>query len=144
MADLVIGIVMLIFFFGLTAYSTITKDFSYDLKFWLQLLISGAGSFYILVYQNWDKIKNLLKRKEGDQVAEPVDNKPCDKPCDKPCGKGQSCLCAMLDSSDMRDYSTLVYLRKRAQEMQSQEMLDLVVKLNGLLFSTALQNQNKV
>lgn len=137
MADLIIGIVMLIFFFGLTAYSTITKDFSYDLKFWLQLLISGAGSFYILVYQNWDKIKNLFKRKEGDQVVEPVD----DKPCDKPCGKEQSCLCAMLNSNDMRDYSTLVYLRKRAQEMQSQEMLDLVVKLNGLLFSTALQNK---
>lgn len=141
MIDLIIGIAMLIFFFGLTAYSTITKDFSYDIKFWLQLLVSGVGSFYILFYQNWDKIKNLFKRKEGDQVVEPVDDKPCDKPCNKPCGKGQSCLCAMLDSNDMRDYSTLVYLRKRAQEMQSQEMLDLVVKLNGLLFSTALQNK---
>lgn len=131
MADLIIGIAMLIFFFGLTAYSTITKDFSYDLKFWLQLLISGAGSFYILVYQNWDKIKNLFKRKEGDQVPEPIVN-------DDSCGKA---CCKLLESKDLQDYATLVYLRKRAQEMQSQEMLDLVVKLNGLLFSTALQNK---
>lgn len=127
MIDLIIGIAMLIFFFGLTAYSTITKDFSYDLKFWLQLLISGVGSFYILVYQNWGKIKNLFKRKEGDQVPE---HDSCEKAC-----------CKLLESKDLQDYATLVYLRKRAQEMQSQEMLDLVVKLNGLLFSTALQNK---
>lgn len=131
MVDLIIGIVMLLFFFGLTAYSTITKDFSYDLKFWLQLLVSGIGSFYILVYPNWTRIKNIFKRKEGDRVPEP--NSDTDS-------SGKEC-CKLLETKDLQDYATLVYLRKRAQELNSQEMLDLVVKLNGLLFSTALQSK---
>lgn len=125
MLDLIVGIIMLIFFFGLTAYSTITKDFNYDLKFLVQMAISGGGAFYILFYQNWNKIMSFLKRKEGDDSME-------EESRDKNC---------CMSDKDMQDYATLVYLRKRAQEIQSQEMLDLVVKLNSLLFSTALQNK---
>ena len=47
----------------------------------------------------------------------------------------------MLDSKDMRDYSTLVYLKNRAKELNSQELLDLVVKMNTLLFTSALQEK---
>jgi len=136
--DTVIGFIMLLFCCAYGGYAFVTKDFNYDLKFFLQMLISAGGAFYILGWQNLDKIKNLFKRKEGDFVM--PDTEPTEPSCDK--NKCQSsCLCKMLDSKDMRDYSTLVYLKNRAKELNSQEMLDLVVKMNTLLFSSALQEK---
>jgi hypothetical protein len=135
--DIIIGFVMLLFFCAYGTYSLIVKDFNYDLRFLLQMLISAGGAFYILVWQNLDKIKSFFKRKEGDFVM------PETEKTEPACGMGQSCLCKMLDSKDMRDYATLVYLRNRAKELNSQELLDLTVKMNALLFAGSSQQDKQ-
>jgi hypothetical protein len=139
--DTIIGFIMLLFFCAYGGYSLVAKDFNYDLKFLLQMVVSAGGAFYILGWQNLSKIKNLFKRKEGDPAM------PEDKPANPEKDEGKQSCCvkcpcySMLDSKEMQDFSTLVYLKSRAKELNSQEMLDLVVKINTLLFSSALQEK---
>lgn len=125
--DLLIGIGMLVFFGYTVATFFLSKDLEPDPKFYAQMLISGAGSFYLLVVQNLDKVKELLSKLR----KKTVDNK------DK---KEEETLPLTTDKEYM-DYQCLVYLKKRADELKSKEALDLVIKLNTLLFSSGKQIQ---
>lgn len=126
--DLLIGIGMLVFFGYTVATFFLSKDLEPDPKFYAQMLISGAGSFYLLFVQNLDKVKNLLSK---------LRNKTVDNNTDK---KEEEALPLTTDKEYM-DYQCLVYLKKRADELKSKEALDLVIKLNTLLFSSGKQIQ---
>lgn len=136
--DIVIGFLMLLFFCGYGGYALVTKDFNYDLRFMLQMAVSAGGSLYLLVLPNLSKLKSFFTVKQREQEMDKSipelekENMQCDKGC--------KCSFATTDK-DMQDYFALIYLKNRAKEIQSQEMLDLVVKLNSLLFSTALQDK---
>lgn len=136
--DTIVGFAMLLFFLGYGSYAFVAKDFNYDLKFAMQMIVSLAGSIYLLVWPNLSKLKSLFtfkQRKEGDVVVEPV-MPNCGKSCDKP-------FCKLLEGKDLQDYAALVYLKNRAKELNSQELMDLVVKINTLLFAGSLQQDKQ-
>lgn len=136
--DTIVGFAMLLFFLGYGSYAFVAKDFNYDFKFALQMIVSLAGSIYLLVWPNLSKLKSLFtfkQRKEGDVVIEPV-APSCNKSCDK-------LFCKLLEGKDLQDYAALVYLKDRAKELNSQELMDLVVKINTLLFAGSLQQDKQ-
>lgn len=136
--DTIVGFAMLLFFIGYGSYAFVTKDFNYDLKFAVQMLVSFGGSIYLLVWPNLSKLKSVFTpkpRKEGDLVTEPIVPN-CGKVCDKP-------FCKFLEGKDLQDYAALVYLKNRAKELNSQELMDLVVKMNTLLFAGSLQQDKQ-
>lgn len=115
--------IMLLYFAGTVGYSMLHGSLNVDLhdaRFLLKLIISGGGAGY-LVYTDFDKLKSLFKQtnKVVPDVPKIVDN----------------------ESKYMTDYTSLVYLKNRAQELKSQEMMELVVKLNNLLFSLSVDKQ---
>lgn len=109
--DMLIGVGMLLYFIGLIAYSLITQDFEYSLKVYAQLAVSGGGAFYILVAQNFSKIKAWIAsfKKEDDTLK-------------------------LNDEYSLKDFEALTYLKKRALQIQSKEAYKLVTELNNLLF----------
>lgn len=134
--DIVIGFLMLLFFCGYGGYALVAKDFNYDLRFILQMAISAGGSLYLLVLPNLSKLKSFFTVKEKEVEKDIMPEKEELEQCNKKC-----CNAFAATDKDMQDYFALIYLKNRAKEIQSQEMLDLVVKLNSLLFSTALQDK---
>lgn len=124
--DLLIGIAMLLFFTYSIGNYFLRNDLEPDLKFYAQTGISGLGSFYLLFVQNFDKLKNILlnfRNKEMDNTNEKEEALPT------------------TTDKEYMDYQCLVYLKKRADELKSKEALDLVIKLNTLLFSSGKSTQ---
>jgi hypothetical protein len=123
--DIIIGLSMLGFFAYLLFCYFFIKDFEPDPRFYAQLGVSGVGFFYLLIIQNLNKVKDFMfkfyRKKDMD--------KNTDKNIDLP----------GTDEKEFMDYQCLVYLKKRAEELKSKEALDLVVKLNTLLFSSGKQ-----
>jgi len=115
--DIIIGFLFLIFFCGMGLFSLLKDNFEYTITFMLQMLISGGGGLFLL-YQNFSKIKDFLitkKKKDEDMNEKELD--------------------LSIEEKELMDYKTLVYLKKRAKEIDSAEMLELVIKMNNLLFS---------
>jgi hypothetical protein len=133
--DLIIGCFLLVVFCLLSGYHYLFGISVSELGFRqiIQLIISGGGGAYILspyVFGALKKIKipNFKFRKKED-----MDNTSYNS-----------------DDDSMNDFKALLYLKERAIEIDCQEALDLVVKLNTLLFSHAdhckeeeKQNENK-
>lgn len=115
---------MLIYFIGILAFSakngTLVSDL-YHTKFLLKLIVSGSGASYILIYQNLDKIKLFLNKKKEESMD-------TDKYKEE----------LKIEDKELMDYKTLAYLRSRAKELKSQEMMDLIVKINNMLFSLSV------
>lgn len=109
--DVLIGVGMLLYFVGLIAYSFVTQDFEYSLKVYAQLAVSGGGAFYILVVQNFAKIKSWISsfKKEDSTLT-------------------------LNDEYSLKDFEALTYLKKRAVQINSTEAYKLVTELNNLLF----------
>ncbi len=114
--DLAAAGLMLIYFvyvLGVSVYSQNLNFDLYDPTFILKLLISGGGAGY-LIYNNLEKLKSMFKTTTDKTQVDFKNN---------------------TQEKELMDYQSLVYLRKRAKELKSQELMDLVVKLNNILFS---------
>lgn len=116
--DLIIGLFLLVVFCILTGYHYLTGLSVSELGFkqLVQLVISGGGSVFILspfVINGLKKIKlpNFRKKKDMDNLS------------------------SSYDDDCMNDFKALHYLKDRAIEIDSKEALELVVKLNTILFS---------
>lgn len=123
--DLFIGIGMLLFFAYNVGNYFLNSNLEPDLKFYAQLAISGVGSFYLLLLKNFSGLKQMLpkfRNKDMDKNKEEITEKS-------------------TEDKDYMDYQALVYLKKRAEELKSKEALDLVIKLNTLLFSGGKSTQ---
>lgn len=114
--DLLVGIFMLIFFSVMGVLSLFKGELNPTLI--MQLLISGCGGVYLL-YQNFSKLKEFFTVTNKDKDKDMADKE----------------LDLSVEEKELLDYKTLIYLKKRAKEIDSPEMLDLVIKMNNLLFS---------
>lgn len=118
--DLIVGLLLLVYAGGLLVFSKINNNLNFDLyepMFLLKLGVSLSGAAYLIVYQNLNKIKDLLNKGAGVFNFDEKDTNTVSK--------------------DLMDYKALTYLRGRAKEIKSQEMMDYLVKINNLLFSNA-------
>ena len=110
--DFIAGLIMLVVFLGLGGYALSQNDFEYGTRFILQMIISGGGAAYILFKNlNIEWLKSLFNK--GEKVDIDIE----------------------ITEKDLVDYKVLVYLRGRAKEMGSKEMMDAVVLLNNMLFT---------
>ena len=138
--DLVIGIILIVSFFGVLVYSLMRGDIS-STRTMIQLIVSGVGSIIVLSPLSLKAIKKLSTKKEDSSKTE-KEREEMDK-------KEEACC---FDKEDMGDFKALSYLKERAIEIKSKEALDLVVKLNNVLFANDLsieeegekQDANKV
>jgi len=48
-----------------------------------------------------------------------------------------------IDEKSVTDFKCLHYLKHRAEEIESKEMLDLVIQLNTLLFNGCCKTEKK-
>jgi hypothetical protein len=110
--DIVIGILLIIGGFLYTSYAFMTDGFVFDLKFYLQIGSAFAGSCYIL----WGPIMELFK--SWQSTPDSVDE-----------GEEDECM-----GYCNKDFEALMYLKKRAKDIESKEAKDLVIKLNNILF----------
>ncbi len=123
--DIIIGLSMFGFFAYLLFCYFFTKDFEPDPKFYAQLGVSGAGFFYLIIMQNFNKVKDFMLKFYRKKDMDTNTDKNIDLPA--------------TDEKEFMDYQCLIYLKKRAEELKSKEALDLVIKLNTLLFSSGKQ-----
>jgi hypothetical protein len=93
----------------------------------IQLFVSGVGSLVILTPLAYRFIKGATSK---DKENKPTDNtkKEEEEEMDNEC-------CPLGNDETVADFKALHYLKERAIELQSKEALDLVVKLNTILFS---------
>jgi|688.fasta_scaffold232717_3 hypothetical protein len=118
--DIIIGLIMLLVFIGMGAYAFLTENFVFTNKYIAQLVISGLGAAYILTTNATKllpKIKpdmNKDKNKDDDDIEVNLHD---------------------IEDKELMDYRVLLYLKKRAKEIQSDKALELVIELNNLLFS---------
>ncbi len=111
---------MLLVFIGMGAYAFLTENFVFTNKYIAQLVISGLGAAYILTTNATKllpKIKpdmNKDKNKDDDDIEVNLHD---------------------IEDKELMDYRVLLYLKKRAKEIQSDKALELVIELNNLLFS---------
>lgn len=123
--ETIIGILLILFGVALGGYSYITADFVYDARFYVQMGICFFGPIYIF----WDQILSLFKadpneKKEATEVT--IDTDP--SPHIPDTTNDEKFYCA-------QDFSALMYLRQRVNKMESKEALELIVKLNTILFA---------
>ena len=129
--DLIIGIALAVSFVCMLVYNLVRGDIS-DTKTIIQLVVSSIGSIIVLgpiLFRYFTSSKDRNKKDEED-TKKPVDNT---KEEEDEMDKNNTDCC--LDKEEMGDFKALNYLKDRAIEIKSQEALDLVVKLNTLLFA---------
>lgn len=114
--DKITGIVLLIGGVLYSAYALTTEGFEIGPKFYLQVGVTVLGAIYILWESIMDFFKSLNKEK-----------KPTDGGEDEDFADRDHSYCK-------KDFECLLYLKGRASDMESKEAMDLVVKLNNLLF----------
>lgn len=129
--DLIIGIALAISFVCVLVYNLMRGDVS-DTKTIVQLIISSIGSIIVLgpiLFKYLTGFKDRNK-KDKEDTKKPVDNT---KEEEDEMDKNNTDCC--LGKEEMGDFKALNYLKDRAIEIKSQEALDLVVKLNTILFA---------
>ena len=137
--DLIVGIVLLAWCLVLLGYKQIS-GIDLDQKTIIQSIVSGIGSVIILGPIVFSKLKNiklpsLPKPKPNPKPEKEVDDMKEDDTSND----------FHLDSEELNDFKALNYLKDRAMEMNSQEALDLVIKLNTILFSVTRQyHRNRI
>jgi len=133
--DLIIGSFLLVVFCLLSGYHYLSGTPVSELGFrqFIQLVISGGGGIFILAPFAVGALKKIKIPNFKFRKKEDMDNTSYNS-----------------DDDSMNDFKALLYLKERAIEIDCQEALDLVVKLNTLLFSHAdhckeeeKQNENK-
>lgn len=115
--NLLIGTLLCLYFVGYSAYLYLTGGDFLAPRTILQLVVAGVGSSLIL----FPRVVNLVKSVKMPNILPERKKREMDLPS---CNKQMK-----------TDYECLHYLKDRAIEIDSQEVLDLVIKLNNLLFS---------
>lgn len=111
------GLMLIVFGVGGFAYKYLTAaDITTNVI--LQSIVAGFGGLYI-VYP-YLKLKLLEFKNNTNNTNNSLDH-DCDHSCEQ----------------EMNDFKALHYLKDRAVEMKSQEALDLLVKLNTIMFSSS-------
>jgi|TARA_Y100000033_G_C2700117_1_gene88150 hypothetical protein len=132
--DALVGLIMLIYCLGGLAYGWF---YGFEQRLVAQIVVAGVGSVLILSGYIVAWIKNFklptfklptfkLTKKDSPKAEEDMKNLPFN-----------------CDEKSILDFKCLHYLKHRASETNSKEMMELVVKLNGLLFSGGCGNEKK-
>ena len=121
--DIFVGIAMLVYCIGGLAYGNL---YGFDQRLMTQIGVSGVGSLLILSEYIWSWVKTfkLPQMKLPKFSKEKMNNLP-------------------IDDKSVTDFKCLHYLKHRAEEIESKEMLDLVIQLNTLLFNGCCKTEKK-
>ena len=121
--DIFVGIAMLVYCIGGLAYGSL---YGFDQRLMTQIGVSGVGSVLILFSYavNWIKNFKLPQIKLPKLSKEKMNDLP-------------------IDETSVVDFKCLHYLKHRAEEIESKEMLDLVIQLNTLLFNGCCKTEKK-
>lgn len=122
--NLLIGLGLFVYCLGFSIYAFYSDGFFLDPKTLLQLLVSGVGSGIILLPMLWGKIKNIDILNITPDKEKEMELPECD------------------DKVEM-DTKCLHYLKHRATEIGSDEAMDMVIKLNTLLFSDVCKKEKE-
>jgi hypothetical protein len=121
--DIFVGIAMLVYCIGGLAYGSL---YGFDQRLMTQIGVSGVGSVLILFSYavNWIKNFKLPQIKLPKKSEEKMND-------------------ISIDEKSVTDFKCLHYLKHRAEEIESKEMLDLVIQLNTLLFNGCCKTEKK-
>ena len=121
--DIFVGIAMLVYCIGGLAYGSL---YGFDQRLMTQIGVSGVGSVLILFSYaaNWVKNFKLPQIKLPKKSEEKMND-------------------ISIDEKAVTDFKCLHYLKHRAEEIESKEMLDLVIQLNTLLFNGCCKTEKK-
>lgn len=121
--DIFVGIAMLVYCIGGLAYGSL---YGFDQRLMTQIGVSGVGSVLILFSYaaNWVKNFKLPQIKLPKKSEEKMND-------------------ISIDEKSVTDFKCLHYLKHRAEEIESKEMLDLVIQLNTLLFNGCCKTEKK-
>lgn len=121
--DIFVGIAMLVYCIGGLAYGSL---YGFDQRLMTQIGVSGVGSVLILFSYavNWFKNFKLPQIKLPKKSEEKMND-------------------ISIDEKSVTDFKCLHYLKHRAEEIESKEMLDLVIQLNTLLFNGCCKTEKK-
>jgi hypothetical protein len=121
--DIFVGIAMLVYCIGGLAYGSL---YGFDQRLMTQIGVSGVGSVLILFSYavNWIKNFKLPQIKLPKKSKEKMND-------------------ISIDEQSVTDFKCLHYLKHRAEEIESKEMLDLVIQLNTLLFNGCCKTEKK-
>lgn len=130
--DNIIGVCLLTF--ALIVTRSIFNNSSDPLiaKKYIQLAISGFGGLVVLYGANKDRVNNL-KTLLLSKIKKDTETKQEENTMDK-----------LDETKGLLDFKALTYLKSRALEIKSQECLELVNKINTILFNsdtTAVKNE---
>ena len=116
---------MLVYCIGGLVYGSYNE---FDQRLIIQILVSGIGSLVILSGYVFAWVKNfkfpkikLPKKQEKEKVVDDLS----------------------IDEKSLKDFKCLHYLKNRAEEINCKEMLDIVTKLNTLLFNDCCKQEDK-
>ena len=121
--DIFVGIAMLVYCVGGLAYGSL---YGFDQRLMTQIGVSGVGSVLILFSYavNWIRNFKLPQIKLPKKSEEKMND-------------------ISIDEKSVTDFKCLHYLKHRAEEIESKEMLDLVIQLNTLLFNGCCKTEKK-
>ena len=112
-----IGLALILVSGGMAGYWRFVDPQVADVQYFVQMGIAGVGGLYVLLTSI--NFKSLFSTKK-DQ-AEMTEITSIEKLLNS-------------DNKDLIDFMCLSYLKARAEEVDSRELLDNVVELNNLLF----------
>lgn len=124
--DILIGLGLLTYGVCLIAYSYVSADFIFNTRSYFQLAVSLLGSAYLLsscIKLGYIKtlISNALSKAGKEELT--VDDKT---------------VVPNIEINDggynVNDFNSISYLRQRALKLESNEALELIIKLNDILF----------
>ena len=127
--DFLIGVGLLVYCLGLSIYTVYTEGSFLDPRTLLQLLTSGVGSAIILLPILWGKIKDIDFNIPDLPSITPNKEKEVDLPeCNEKIKMDTECL---------------HYLKHRAAEIGSDEAMEMVIKLNTILFADVCDKEKE-
>jgi hypothetical protein len=112
-----IGLALILVSGGMAGYWQLVDKEVADIQYFVQMGISGVGGLYVLLTSiNFNKLfstkKEPVKMSEITSIEQLLNS----------------------DNKDLLDFMCLSYLKGRAEEVDSRELLDNIVELNNLLF----------
>ena len=122
--DIIVGLLMLAYCVGGLAYGSMN---GFDSRLMTQIGVSGVGSTLIL----FSYVMNWIKTFKLPQIKLPSFSKK------------QNMNDLPIDETSVVDFKCLHYLKNRAEQIESKEMLDLVIQLNTLLFNGCCKQTEK-
>ena len=118
----IVGFCMLLFSVGMVAYSHQSESFLWDTQKYAQVGISSVGALWLFIMPSIANLKplvaSLIMTLTGSSNKK---RNPIMPPSEAP-------------EYDTTDFNALTYLKKRCKEIGSDEGVEIVVRLNTILF----------